>query len=99
PRPCYTRFPYTTLFRSIRRLIPLILCGFSIALLGACLGDGDGGGSSCDPSGVFLDFPFEYSIETDGTGASSLLAHTDGGPVRVRSEEHTSELQSRENLV
>src|SRR5688572_31001878 len=76
--PRSTLFPYTTLFRSLNRLVP----------------EGD---------------PF-YSHDAEGPDdmpshvkaaltATSLSIPIMGGNLGLRSEEHTSELQSQSNLV
>src|SRR5688572_31111681 len=84
--PRSTLFPYTTLFRSE------LLVGCRIALVGEG-GDASGEVGQCRvPSRL-------------GRGADDLFAHPAreltayGGYGAVRSEEHTSELQSQSNLV
>src|SRR5690606_41652011 len=82
--PRSTLFPYTTLFRSCKEIrVP------SITL-----------------SSLFEDFglPFYLKIDVEGADQAVLEQLHSGGAfpdyVSVeRSEEHTSELQSRENLV
>src|SRR5690606_40049565 len=84
--PCTTRFPYTTLFRS----------------RGAC----------AITAGVIIGQPqpvTRISVSAKVARASSVVRSSKGWRARisqlsprrstVRSEEHTSELQSRENLV
>src|SRR5690606_41795419 len=79
-----TLFPYTTLFRSL--------------LLSAV--DRGSRHSGSQPRSVFADQPSLPELER--RYIEWLLQHHDGNRsacARVRSEEHTSELQSRENLV
>src|SRR5690606_40889303 len=90
--PTSTLFPYTTLFRS-----PLVMSkngtatrtftAFSVASA-----DGTPIDVTCDwkPSAGFTDV-----VDTNKSGAAVLVSTTSV----KRSEEHTSELQSRENLV
>src|SRR5690606_42077153 len=83
PPPTSTPFPYTTLFRSP---------AFS-DVSGHGVGQAPGGGASPE---AFID-----AVDA----IQRLASHLDreaGGPLStslLRSEEHTSELQSRENLV
>src|SRR5690606_41749624 len=73
PRPPRsTLFPYTTLFRSIKRPLKLLPYMFAVTLVAAACSGDDGGAAGDDDNDVIED---------------------------GRSEEHTSELQSRENLV
>src|SRR3712207_7123806 len=84
--PRSTLFPYTTLFRSLGFLLfPIFTIGFLAA------GISRAGASSLRVFEV-LDAPLEVQ---DAPGAVPLP------PIRcrVRSEEHTSELQSRQYLV
>src|SRR5699024_12010753 len=88
PPPCPALFPYTTLFRS--RPSPA-LAGLW-ALLEEVLDLGAVGAQcfrlvTCDPGS---------EVSDDGWGAAE---HGDAGTERQRSEEHTSELQSRFDLV
>src|SRR5260370_23343355 len=69
--PRSTLFPYTTLFRSARRL---------------------GAGLAQHPFA-------ERDDEPDALGERDELAGQDHAALRMRSEEHTSELQSHLNLV
>src|SRR5690606_41195105 len=87
--PRSTPFPYTTLFRSwsARRLRSKARRGGSRT---AC---NRKGGKACLDAACVSSVPFEL----DG---ASRGAHARGPGFRgKRSEEHTSELQSRENLV
>src|SRR3712207_7864888 len=83
--PRSTLFPYTTLFRSDAREVRLRDLRGERVRLGAA--DRAGAGR----------------VPTDGLGVSAVAADDDGavtGAVRAhRSEEHTSELQSRQYLV
>src|SRR5690606_41058320 len=87
--PCSTLFPYTTLFRSgIRMEVGDVVSYYSPA------GGGYGDPLDRDPE-LVLDDVLDGFI-------SSYHARDDYGVVlreTERSEEHTSELQSRENLV
>src|SRR5690606_41329357 len=84
PRPLLsTLFPYTTLFRSAG-----IAGGLWISWLG---------GVRLDFFLFQLTFFFLVAISAGGTG--SITGVLMGTALVVRSEEHTSELQSRENLV
>src|SRR5690606_41143993 len=49
--------------------------------------------------GEVLDFPLFTPLSFDLTVTSIFVPLASGGRIVVRSEEHTSELQSRENLV
>src|SRR5690606_41849725 len=84
--PCYTRFPYTTLFRSPARQLRV-----------RCSGRGR---NATRPPSPPRRWKKRASRETFDVG---LRLSPRPAPVRrprpPRSEEHTSELQSRENLV
>src|SRR5437016_9643677 len=87
PPPRSTLFPYTTLFRSSIRRIEIIRGAGTVLY-----GDRAGGGV--------------INIVTDESGAGAASVEAIGGSYgyrgadgRVRSEEHTSELQSLTNLV
>src|SRR5207302_10986441 len=94
--PLSTLFPYTTLFRSNGSW-----CGPSATRGGTGptnpdwfrVGGGDGFYTQIDPT----DYNTIYSESQNG--AMSRLDLKTGRNVSIRSEEHTSELQSRENLV
>src|SRR5690606_42164902 len=88
PPPSSTLFPYTTLFRS----------GEMRGATGAWRGAG------CDPVGSATPATRSRpspspSPTTPTTGRSGACPSTHPARVIRRSEEHTSELQSRENLV
>src|SRR5690606_40707223 len=86
--PRSTLFPYTTLFRSVR-------------LRRARAGPG-GEPDAHDGERVALDLLRQVAAHRPGLAAVHRLEEAVGARVhraRVRSEEHTSELQSRENLV
>src|SRR5690606_41529800 len=94
PRPpSATLFPYTTLFRSIggRRLGVATLVGKLEALQAIEVHIGAGGERVAELDGE-IKRPVRVAI---GIGA----LHQEEMRIGHRSEEHTSELQSRENLV
>src|SRR3712207_8193199 len=82
--PRSTLFPYTTLFRSETEVDQLDLP--------LCLG-----------RIPLLDYPYHARVLDDAPQAAGVveLGHQNGrpDPRRARSEEHTSELQSRQYLV
>src|SRR5207302_10194328 len=83
--PQSTLFPYTTLFRSLSaRAVPV-----STAALAA------GCGSATFAGGASLDFGLASFAARTGAAAFDFSPRAS----LARSEEHTSELQSRENLV
>src|SRR5690606_40279022 len=95
PPPRSTHFPYTTLFRSVPSaavetvVAPLAFDGFA------------GAGAEDD---LLLERKVLRGDRTGGGEPSRVVHIVDRNPghrqpVRVRSEEHTSELQSREKLV
>src|SRR5690606_42006976 len=87
PRPPSTHVPYTTLFRS-RAVRP------------AAAGDPDRRGPDARPPELAGGRPGAAPGRSDGTaGRARGRRPQRGGGVPARSEEHTSELQSRENLV
>src|SRR5436309_6584557 len=89
--PRSTLFPYTTLFRS------LVGVPRSVRRLVACRGSRFSTGpvpAGPDPGGCG---EFEAPGQCVGAGQYAI-AGGPGAPAK-RSEEHTSELQSRENLV
>src|SRR5690606_41675158 len=82
-------FPYTTLFRSLRAVLEGVLHGARQQ------GPGDTAFAIADPDG-------EAHHRPGGRPALRLTAGQGAGILQSRdqrSEEHTSELQSRENLV
>src|SRR5207302_3979577 len=97
--PSSTHFPYTTLFRS-QENGPKHIRKFKLSGDGATLSGGEVF-AECD-NGLFDGF----RVDTEGRLWSSAgdgvhVFDPDGtllGKFLVRSEEHTSELQSRENL-
>src|SRR5690606_41014729 len=93
PPPCATRFPYTTLFRSLTRLG---FEGVRISINNRKLLDGIGQYAGVPESlqaGLYRSIDKLDKIGLDGVRRELMMV---GVP---RSEEHTSELQSRENLV
>src|SRR5690606_39587278 len=85
--PISTLFPYTTLFRSrraTREVVGVIDAGLEL------VGGLDAVALATVVGGVELE---------DLAGAGALGADGKLGAELLRSEEHTSELQSRENLV
>src|SRR5690606_39952559 len=99
PSPCINRFPYTTLFRSWR---------FGRQWGGNFQPDGCTAprgprelraGIPARPDSALLgQYLQDGRIHRDGTLCLASQAEA-AGHDRARSEEHTSELQSRENLV
>src|SRR5690606_41500889 len=85
--PRSTLFPYTTLFRSV---VPVTYINSSAAIKAFV---GEHGGTVCTSSNAAatLDWAWERGRR--------VLFLPDQHLGRNRSEEHTSELQSRENLV
>src|SRR5690606_40734186 len=90
--PDVTIFPYTALFRSDRDR-----GGSGGIPPGAGGGRGDEGG--CRELAGVPAVSEEAWIEGRGAVRQRQVPGAGGGVGRVRSEEHTSELQSRENLV
>src|SRR3712207_8429596 len=88
--PRSTLFPYTTLFRSRGQvLVPDLGTDAARAVIG---GGAAGGASSAEPSGIIVSVA---KITVKGVSEACIpvcAAH-------IRSEEHTSELQSRQYLV
>src|SRR5699024_12502086 len=99
PRPPPPRFPYTTLFRSVRAIrsggydaaLALALTDPVVnALAGARLREVARTGA----------LPQEFSLAGEEQHPEGLLWHgVNLAPQQPRSEEHTSELQSRFDLV
>src|SRR3712207_7180128 len=85
--PESTLFPYTTLFRSRQVLVRPVSPGVSHEILPRLSPASD---RACSASNVSV----QYFGSPDHASATSLKAGA-----RARSEEHTSELQSRQYLV
>src|SRR5690606_41941057 len=86
-----TLLPYTTLFRSLGASVPLLGVGLcSTGQVGGGLGQVAHLHTARDPSVCGRD----ARLGQQAHGRLETVARRDG-----RSEEHTSELQSRENLV
>src|SRR3712207_6934120 len=86
--PRSTLFPYTTLFRSDQIMVDI---GWSSAYNGdevLLLGRGEGG-----------EIRIEELAAWGGTIPHKVVTNLNTRMARVRSEEHTSELQSRQYLV
>src|SRR5690606_41742539 len=94
PPPRSTRFPYTTLFRSDKSI-------------GRRLTHAKNAGNSNALKNLMVEAATSIARPLDDLDADPLVINTLGGVLRFtmepgeddRSEEHTSELQSRENLV
>src|SRR3712207_8734370 len=86
--PRSTLFPYTTLFRSRVPGRVLVAQGESRRAVGRGDFEGLNRGGSVD-----------HAAHKDGTGSGFEIPVHHVRPERVRSEEHTSELQSRQYLV
>src|SRR5688572_32122038 len=86
--PISTLFPYTTLFRS--GLVPEVL-------------DGGTGTDTLDTRSFSASYIIDMATGATGFDYESFLNFeriiTGDGSDRIRSEEHTSELQSQSNLV
>src|SRR5690606_40228642 len=97
--PSSTPFPYTTLFRSVVNLVQTgagntVLQGFRLDLAQGVM----------ELSGVIIEPPKAHEAGQVGmqpkpAGGERQHGQITQGFCRGRSEEHTSELQSRENLV
>src|SRR5690606_40186009 len=98
PPPTRTPFPYTTLFRSEHLRIDLTAAPIT-ADVGAPRREGlDAFWSIASTAPVAAGY--FYSDAVRGTSETRVAEASDVASVReIRSEEHTSELQSRENLV
>src|SRR5690606_40020069 len=96
PPPTPTLFPYTTLFRSLLLTLLRLRLGGLFAFLGSRL-------LSFDFLALALLPPLLHGLTQARELAEDPLAAGLAEPlldqVAERSEEHTSELQSRENLV
>src|SRR5690606_41445614 len=94
-RPLPTLFPYTTLFRSEDQV-----GGLWEVVDGAIVGDQDppGHGGFLVTDGEYSDFELALETMLDNPIDSGIFLRV-GEDGKSRSEEHTSELQSRENLV
>src|SRR3712207_8137743 len=79
--PRSTLFPYTTLFRSVRR------ADWSTLRILASTGE------PWNPE------PWWWLFNTVGQGHVPIINYSGGTEISGRSEEHTSELQSRQYLV
>src|SRR5690606_41909391 len=94
PAPSSPLFPYTTLFRSMGRFIGGALPFFVAALTMTAVGRA-AAGMVDEVRRQFREIPGIM----DGTGKPDSARCVDISTRAARSEEHTSELQSRENLV
>src|SRR5690606_41668145 len=97
PSP-YTLFPYTTLFRSAHEVYPTPLPGrpwqhLRDGLSQALVGIGNHQAHAPQPS------PHQASEEGHPELIRFSRPEVEPQDLPVRSEEHTSELQSRENIV
>src|SRR5690606_41608630 len=93
PRPPRsTLFPYTTLFRSWTKITPLRNCRWN------CENNYDLAWRTNNYGRELLSGPNAESITLPNSNNLYVQSRA-GKEVDVRSEEHTSELQSRENLV
>src|SRR5690606_41507123 len=88
--PASPLFPYTTLFRSKSTTVGHAREVWPSAVRTASGVSGPGGPT---------DRPAERSVERDAEFGGEGLDHVLHADLVARSEEHTSELQSRENLV
>src|SRR5690606_41552472 len=96
PPPASTLFPYTTLFRSSRST-PRLGGRSSGSSATAAIVSGCAGSASGDPGRRPR---FQRRTRAGPSPRHPCVCRADRGNVSlVRSEEHTSELQSRENLV
>src|SRR5690606_41846409 len=95
--PRSTPFPYTTLFRSVEKA-GLAFIGPSAATMDR-MGAKDTAKAIMEKAGVPV-VPGYHGAEQDGKFLAGKAKEI-GFPlmIKARSEEHTSELQSRENLV
>src|SRR5690606_41630174 len=95
PGPIYTIVPYTTLFRSIRKNLnrAMIQRVSLVILAGLLMPSAALAQSGITNQNLFDTEPFLPDLY------ARRVASFEQEPVVTRSEEHTSELQSRENLV
>src|SRR5690606_39765143 len=91
PPPCSSLYPYTTLFRSKEKPAFLIRnAGF----------EWTGHRPESVPPGTVLEGHFQAKVGGERLAGAGAVREPGGDVFFVeRSEEHTSELQSRENLV
>src|SRR5690606_42015235 len=93
------RWPYTTLFRSLHRLLPILVVELDDERLALCVVEGCG-----------YSRPLARAVDARAGDRVSVAPHRRrqrpshqadraSREGRLRSEEHTSELQSREHLV
>src|SRR5438067_5994911 len=89
PPPRSTLFPYTTLFRSVDRRRATVVSGAVIV------------GKNIQPAvdGLIVEGRAVRDLQRAGAGAADPGAWVAAVQVDLRSEEHTSELQSRFELV
>src|SRR3712207_8689309 len=87
--PRSTLFPYTTLFRSIAEVVGTM----STFIKERPVATASGGGAGLAAAGG------KELGEVTVDDATAFLARFEGGATGTRSEEHTSELQSRQYLV
>src|SRR5690606_39975275 len=92
--PPPTHFPYTTLFRSGSHHL-----GRAAAVADAPAGHGVALGATIDGDGARIQLRHHLRQAHEGLAAPVDLLVDVVGAHQHRSEEHTSELQSRENLV
>src|SRR3712207_8188388 len=92
--PRSTLFPYTTLFRSRLRVAAATGGGEALALCG-----GEVGVDAEDQLGIVFLAAVAVDADDDLFAALHILLVGPGGVGDLRSEEHTSELQSRQYLV
>src|SRR5690606_39552494 len=94
--PCAALLPYTPLFRSVSvNVSPAQFMSEELdpAAWLACVTR-----QGLPVSAVLIEITERVLLKADSAAKNKLLAFRDAG-VQLRSEEHTSELQSRENLV
>src|SRR5690606_40195699 len=94
-----TPFPYTTLFRSGLMLIPLILGALIGTFAPGALEIGSFTTALFSDSALPLIALLIFATGTQVSARTGGPILATAGTLLLRSEEHTSELQSRENLV